>query len=446
MTRGIASTALVLLSSTTAAIAMSSSTSTPSSHVCTATLDGQLPNQTPINFHPSGNVRKYYVAAEEIDWDYAPSGYDNWLGVPLAVSPRARKSGYTKYGTKWKKAAFRGYTDSTFTSKTPQPEWQGIQGPTIRSEVGDLIEILFTNKLSHQYASMHSMGLAYSKDFEGSDYVNATSPSNATIAPGDAVPPGGCVVYKWLVSDGAAPAKGEPATMHGYHGYVSEPEDVNTGLIGPQMTYQRGMMNHTMSNYREIPLLFMGFDESGSWLSGQNAKRLTNSTRPSSNYSSVSPGIVHYGNETFWRPQLVNLLAADKFPGAPEFYSLNGYVYSNNPVFKMCLNENVIWYVYGKFQPSAPNTTALSLKANSDPAHGMESHSFHMHGNGFTSQGVNMATYPLQDGQMASLYMQATGAGLWQLICHVDDHLAKGMVANYWVMQDNCPPSTPGEV
>lgn len=69
-------------------------------------------------------------------------------------------------------------------------------------------------------------------------------------------------------------------------------------------------------------------------------------------------------------------------------------------------------------------------------AHGGDSHSFHMHGNGFTSGGVNMAT----------LFMQATGAGLWQLICHVDDHLAKGMVANYWVMQDNCPPSTPGEV
>lgn len=68
-----------------------------------------------------------------------------------------------------------------------------------------------------------------------------------------------------------------------------------------------------------------------------------------------------------------------------------------------------------------------------------------MHGNGFTSQGVNMATYPLQDGVMASLYMQATGAGFWQLICHVDDHLANGMVARYWVMQNNCPPSTPGE-
>lgn len=344
--------ALGLLSST-AAVAMPSSTNTPSPHACTATLDGQLPNQTPVNFHPSGNVRQYYIAAEEITWDYAPSGYDNWLGVPLPASPRAQRAGYTKYGTKWRKAVYRGYSDSTFTSKSPQPEWQGIQGPTIRSEVGDLIEILFKNKLQHQYASMHSMGLAYSKEYEGSDYINATSPhSNTTIAPGDAVPPGGCVVYKWLVSDSAAPSKGEPATMHAYHSYVSEPEDVNTGLVGPQMTYQRGMMNATMSNNREIPLLFMGFDEANSWLSGSNARMLANSTQSKSHYSSVSSGLVHYGNETFWRPQLVNMLAADGFKSAPMFYSLNGYVYANNPVFKMCLNENVIWYVYGEFEPS----------------------------------------------------------------------------------------------
>lgn len=58
-----------------------------------------------------------------------------------------------------------------------------------------------------------------------------------------------------------------------------------------------------------------------------------------------------YGNETYWNPQLVNLLSADKFEDAPMFYSLNGYAFANNPVFKMCLNENVIWYVYGKYIP-----------------------------------------------------------------------------------------------
>lgn len=164
---------------------------------------------------------------------------------------------------------------------------------TIRAEVGDLIEILFVNKLQHHYASTLSMGLAYSKAYEGSDYPNGSTPiANTTIGPGDAVAPGGCAVYKWLVSDGAAPAPGEPATMHTYHGYVSEPEDMNTGLVCPQMTYACGKMNHTMSTNREIPLLFMGFDESNSWLSGTNARLLTSSSQPSySNIHSVSSGL-----------------------------------------------------------------------------------------------------------------------------------------------------------
>lgn len=48
---------------------------------CAAGLDGKLPSNPPPDFHFSGNVRKYYVAADELEWDYAPSGWDNWLGV-----------------------------------------------------------------------------------------------------------------------------------------------------------------------------------------------------------------------------------------------------------------------------------------------------------------------------------------------------------------------------
>lgn len=58
-------------------------------------------------------------------------------------------------------------------------------------EVGDLVEILFVNRLSTHYASMHSMGLSYIKENEGGVYGLA----NETVR-GDAVPPnGGCWVY-----------------------------------------------------------------------------------------------------------------------------------------------------------------------------------------------------------------------------------------------------------
>jgi hypothetical protein len=110
--------------------------SNTSKTVCTVTLDGELPAFTPSNFHFSGAVRRYYIAAEETEWDYAPTGWDNWLGVckmhtlskevveltipiqvPFNESARAQFAGYTQYGTKWLKALYRGYTDSHFIER-----------------------------------------------------------------------------------------------------------------------------------------------------------------------------------------------------------------------------------------------------------------------------------------------------------------------------------------
>jgi hypothetical protein len=73
-------------------------------------------------------------------------GWDNWLGVPLNESFRAQTWGYipsneTIGSGPFDKALFRGYTDSSFTVKTEQPAWQGYQGPTLRAEVNDMIEV-----------------------------------------------------------------------------------------------------------------------------------------------------------------------------------------------------------------------------------------------------------------------------------------------------------------
>ena len=41
---------------------------------CTVKMDGHLPYSVPTSFNFSGNVRRYYVAAEVDTWDYAPTG------------------------------------------------------------------------------------------------------------------------------------------------------------------------------------------------------------------------------------------------------------------------------------------------------------------------------------------------------------------------------------
>jgi manganese oxidase len=97
---------------------------------------------------------------------------------------------------------------------SPQPTWQGINGPTLRAEVGDMIEILFLNRLPSQYATMHSMGLLYNKGNDGSLYADSPAPGQeSTVLPGDAVAPGDCFVYKWVVNEGSAPTQGQVSYM-----------------------------------------------------------------------------------------------------------------------------------------------------------------------------------------------------------------------------------------
>jgi hypothetical protein len=314
---------------------------------CSMAMDDKLPGFTPSNFEFSGTVRKYYVAAEEIEWDYAPTGWDNVLGVPMNESFRAQYWGYvpsnTSLGTKYKKAVYRGYTGSNFTDYTEQPDWQGIQGPPLRAEVGDMIEIMFMNKLSGHYANMHSMGMFYLKDSEGSLYYNFSE----SISPGDAVAPGSCYVYKWLVPDSSAPDPGYESKLWSYHAYISMYQDTDSGLVGPVITYNRGMMEKTMAENREFILLFGDNQESNSFFALENIQALD-----PSNYEEIAnhtmpltwPGM----NFSFWDPQALQYLINPEVstPLLPNFFPINGYIFANAPTFEMCLYDPVIWYIY----------------------------------------------------------------------------------------------------
>jgi len=74
--------------------------------------------------NPSGKTRTYYIAAEDILWDFAPSGRDLMFNRPIPAP-------YTN--TKFRKTHYVEYTDATFKVRKPQPEWMGILGPVIRA-------------------------------------------------------------------------------------------------------------------------------------------------------------------------------------------------------------------------------------------------------------------------------------------------------------------------
>ena len=121
-----------------------------------------------------GVVRTYFIAADEVDWDYTPRGR-NLAGLPhveTAEDEAGAGAGHRVYH----KAIYREYTDPTFkTLKTRPQQWEhlGILGPLIRAEVGDSIRVVFKNN-THLSVTMHPHGLEYKKDAEGALYNDGT--------------------------------------------------------------------------------------------------------------------------------------------------------------------------------------------------------------------------------------------------------------------------------
>src|ERR1044072_6117795 len=75
------------------------------------------------------HVRTYYVAAEEVEWDYAPLGKDMATGQAFEGTAVAYTlPGPNRVGHVDRKAVYREYTDATFSTRKlplPQDEYLG---------------------------------------------------------------------------------------------------------------------------------------------------------------------------------------------------------------------------------------------------------------------------------------------------------------------------------
>lgn len=233
----------------------------------------------------AATTRHYYIAAEDVTWDYAPSGRDLLYGRPVP-QPWSQR-------TKWAKIRYIEYTDATFSVRKPQPEWLGILGPVIRAEVGDEIIVDFLNRdqLPH---SIHPHGLRYDKANEGAFYL----PWGA----GAKVLHNGRFTYHWYADEGSGPGPGQlSSVVWWYHPHVDEPRETNAGLLGPIIITARGKARPDGSPKdvdREFVTAFMIFDE----LAGKNEG---------------------------------------------QFHAINGYVFGNLPGLVMKRGERVRWYLMG---------------------------------------------------------------------------------------------------
>lgn len=60
-------------------------------------------------------VHTYYIATDEVEWNYAPSGIDKMMGMKFGGYETVfTERGPHRIGTTYRKALYREYTDATF--------------------------------------------------------------------------------------------------------------------------------------------------------------------------------------------------------------------------------------------------------------------------------------------------------------------------------------------
>lgn len=352
-------------------------------------------------------VRTYYVAADEVEWDYAPGGVNKMMGMKFdGYSKVFVERGPHRIGSIYRKALYREYTDETFAHLKPRPpEWEssGILGPILRAEVGDTIRVVFKNNATRPY-SMHPHGVFYKKDSEGALYEDGTSGSDKVD---DAVPPGKTHVYTWEVPERAGPGPNDPSSIVWlYHSHAYEMRDVDSGLVGAIIISRRGAADAAGKPKdvdREFVCLFMLFDENQSWYLDYNIQTYTSDPK------GVNKGeFIPVDADGNLAP------AGTGFSVANGKFAINGYIYGTGPTMTMKKGERVRWYLVGLGE-------------------GFSFHTPHWHGNVVLQDGKRTDVVSLMQAQMVTVDMVPDDPGTWMFHCHLDDHMEAGMMAFYKV-------------
>jgi manganese oxidase len=356
---------------------------------------------------PPPKVRTYYIAADEVEWDYAPGGVNKMMGMRFdGYSKVFVERGPHRIGSVYRKAVYREYTDETFARLKPRPaEWEssGILGPILRAEVGDTIRVVFKNNATHPY-SMHPHGVFYKKDSEGALYEDGTSGSDKVD---DAVPPGKTHIYTWEVPERAGPGPNDPSSIVWlYHSHAYEMRDVHSGLVGAIIISRRGAADaegKPKDVDKEFVCLFMLFDENQSWYLDYNIQTYTSDPK------GVNKGeFVPVDADGNLAP------AGTGFSVANGKFAINGYIYGTGPVMTMKKGERVRWYLVGLGE-------------------GFSFHTPHWHGNVVLHDGKRTDVVSLMQAQMVTVDMVPDDPGTWMFHCHLDDHMEAGMMAFYKV-------------
>ncbi|XP_057595408.1 ceruloplasmin-like [Hippopotamus amphibius kiboko] len=346
-------------------------------------------------------VVHYYIAAEEIFWNYAPSGIDLFTGNNLTAAGSESwlyfEQGPNRIGGIYKKLSYFEYTDASFQTQKLKPDHLGILGPVLKAEVGQTIQVTFYNNASLPL-SIQPHGLRYNKSKEGAYYK---TPGGSPPSPSSHVNPGTIFVYTWEVPTDVGPTSTDPNCLTWlYYSSVNLLKDINSGLVGPLLVCRNGSLGEDGKQKEideEFYLLATIFDENESHLLDENIMIFTT------------------------EPENVDTEDPD-FQNSNKMYSINGYMYGNLPGLDMCLGDNVSWHV-------------LSVGSYEDL------HGIYFSGNTFTSLGARKDTIALFPHTSQTLLMTPDSTGVFNVVCMTSEHYIGGMKHKYRVSQCSKPNS-----
>lgn len=333
----------------------------------------------------SATTREYWIAADEVDWDYAPSFPINRMSGEEFTADQGVFVD-DEIGRRYLKSVYREYTKGFQTLKRRgiREQHLGILGPIIRANVGDKIVVHFRNNTRFP-ASIHPHGVFYTKAHEGSSYNDGDSNTA-----GNSVASDGEYTYQWSVPLRAGPGENDPSSIAWmYHSHVDEPADTNTGLIGPIIITRVGEGNKDATPRdvdREFVTLFNVFDENSSLYLDVNLARCGEPCNPD--------------NEDFEESNLM--------------HGMNGLVYGNNQGYVVHKGERVRWYILGM-------GTEVDL------------HTPHWHGATLLHNGNRLDVTEILPAATKTLDMTPDVNGVWMYHCHVNDHISAGMMSTFTV-------------
>ncbi|NWQ80692.1 CERU protein, partial [Columbina picui] len=345
----------------------------------------------------STKTRQYFIAAEEIIWNYGPSAMNHFTGQELITDSESRiffEQSEMRIGGSYKKAVYKEYTDGSFTEckkRLAEEAHLGLLGPVIKAEVGERIRVTFRNNASRPF-SIQPHGVSYRKSDEGALYGAS---SRGTDSPASHVSPGATFTYEWNVPEDVGPTDQDPDCLTWlYYSAVDAVRDTISGLVGPLLVCRKGALlpSGKQKNVNmEFFLLATVFDENLSWYLDDNILMFT-----------LNPNKIDKDDEDFQESN--------------KMHSINGYMYGNQPGLEMCKGSVVSWHLMG-------------LGSEVDV------HGIYFSENTFTARGTRRDTANLFPHTFLTAIMKPDSEGVFEVSCLTTDHYTGGMKQNYRVKQ-----------